>query len=62
MSTSDLTTIKIKGVKNVSSIYRLFKENKTWHMPIRFVETPDIYEITLRANDPMTSFLQLRYQ
>ena len=61
MSTTTLTTIEIKGTKNVSKLYELFKANDTWHMPFKFTGTPDTYEITLKENDPMVSFLQLRY-
>jgi hypothetical protein len=53
--------IRIKGVRNVAGLYELFKANKTWHMPFRFIASPDEYEITLKEQDPMVSFLQLRY-
>ena len=56
-----LTTIEIKGSKNITAIQKLFRENKTWHMPISS-SAPGSYNITLKTNDPMTSFLQLRYQ
>jgi hypothetical protein len=52
--------IRIKGVKNVSSLYALFKANNTWHMPFRMIADNE-YEITLRENDPLVSFLSLRY-
>ena len=57
----NLTKIEIKGTKNIQTLYKLFKANKTWHMPFRFVQTPDVYEITLQKDDPMVSFIQLRY-
>ena len=56
-----LITIKIKGVKNIREVNRLFKETQTWHAPTRFVQTPDVWEVTIRETDPMVSYLQLKY-
>lgn len=54
-------TIRINGKKNLHEIYALFKKNKTKHWPIRCVIASDVYEITLKEDDPMLSFLLLKY-
>ena len=57
----NLTTIEIKGSSNIGAIQHLLRENCTWHLPFKCITDSNIYEITLKANDPMVSFLQLRY-
>lgn len=56
----NLTTIKIKGVDNIREIYKLFKDNKTWHMPIRNLGSNE-YGVTVKECDPTVSYLQLKY-
>ena len=55
-----MTSIKIQGVSNIRDIYRLLKESKTKHWPIRQIG-PGVYEVTLRESDPMLSYILLRY-
>ena len=54
-------TIRINGLKNLHEIYALFKKNKVKHWPVRFIQTPDVYAITLKEDDPMLSYLLLKY-
>lgn len=54
-------TVRIRGIENVREIYALFKSKRVKHWPIRFVQVPDIYEITLRESDPMLGFIVLKY-
>jgi hypothetical protein len=59
MSTANLTTIKITGHGHIHSICQLLKANYTWHLPITCHDNE--YRITLKAGDPLVSFLQLKY-
>ena len=59
MSIANLTTIKINGHEHIHSICQLLRANQTWHLPITCHVNE--YHVTLKANDPMVSFLQLKY-
>ena len=51
-------TLKIK-IKHIPEVAKLLREEKVWHMPFRYVSGH--YEITIRADSPMGSLLQLKY-
>lgn len=53
-----MTTLKIKA-QNIAEVAKLLKTEKVWHMPFRYNQGH--YEITLKADSPMGSLLELKY-
>jgi hypothetical protein len=56
---SILKTINIKG-EHISKVYALFKKNNVKHWPVRMIR-PGMYEVTLKSDNPILSFLLLKY-
>jgi len=53
-----MTTLRIKA-QNIAEVAKLLKTEKVWHMPFRYNQGH--YEITLKADSPMGSLLELKY-
>jgi hypothetical protein len=57
---SILKTVIVRGSSNIREVCDLFRKNNVKHWPIRAVQ-PGVYEITLEEDNPMLSYLLLRY-